>query len=132
MRPASGWAIDRWGRPVVILPGLLISAVGIALIGLAHDQFSFLLWGFVYGVANGMIYTALIALAMDRAPVSERGSAIATFQWGWDMGSSASAFLLGALTGILGYGGIFVLSAVCRVVGTLVFTWAWRSGGPGA
>lgn len=128
VRPAAGLAVDRWGKPVVVVPSLLVSALAITMIGLSRDQAWFLGWGFVYGLANGGIYTSLITLAVDRAAVAERGSAIATFQWGWDMGMSASAAVLGTLTGLLGYGGIFVLSALAPVTGAGLFVWSWRTG----
>lgn len=126
-RPAIGLAVDRWGAPVVALPSLIASAVGIAMIGLADNQASFLVWAFVYGLANGGIYTSLMTLAIDRSPVNERGSAIATFQWGWDMGMSISSTALGTLTGLLGYGGIFVVSALAPIAGSALFAWSWRT-----
>jgi len=126
-RPAIGIAVDRWGPPVVALPSLLVSAVGIAMIGLADTQGWFLVWAFIYGLANGGIYTSLMTLAIDRSPGNERGSAIATFQWGWDMGMSISSTVLGTVTGLLGYGGIFVVSAVAPIIGSGLFTWSWRT-----
>ena len=126
-RPAIGIAVDRWGSPAVALPSLLVSAVSIAMIGIADTQGWFLAWAFIYGLANGGIYTSLMTLAIDRSPVNERGSAIATFQWGWDMGMSISSMVVGTLTGLLGYGGIFVFSALGPIAGSALFAWSWRT-----
>ncbi len=128
VRPFAGWGADRWGRIPIALPGLVLSAVSMPLIGLATEQVWLLLWAFAYGAANGLVYTGLITWSIDRSPAEQRGSAIATFQWGWDIGSSISSAAMGVLAGFIGYGGIFVVSGVFPAVGAAVLVWAARSG----
>ena len=121
VRPFCGWAADHYGRSVVILPGLVLAGVAMLLISLVHSQLWFGLTGVVYGVANGMTFTGLLALTLDRVPPEQRGSAIATFQWAWDIGSSVSAAALGQIVILVGYAGIFAIAAAFPFIGATAF-----------
>jgi len=120
-RSFIGVVADRYGRGKVILPGLVLACLAMPAIAASQSVAWFWASALLYGLANGMCFTGLIAFTLDRVSSEERGSAIATFQWGWDIGSSVSAALMGMLVSVVGYGGIFLLSAVFPGVSAMIF-----------
>ena len=46
------------------------------------------------GTGNSMLYPTLVALVVDRTPVSERGLAIGTLSGAWDVGVFVGAPLI--------------------------------------
>ena len=107
VRAKAGALSDRWGRPPIIVPGLLLAALAMALVGMAHDPRTLLAAGALYGLAFGLAQPALMALVADRARDAERGRAISTFYAGWEVGIGVGAFALGHLLGRTGFTTVF-------------------------
>jgi MFS family permease len=97
VRAKAGSLSDRWGRGPVIVPGMLLTAAAMLLIGLAHAPRTLLAAGALYGLGLGLAQPALMALAADRAGEGERGRAIATLYMGWELGIGLGAYAFGYL-----------------------------------
>jgi len=122
-RPVAGWAADRFGRAVVVLPGLAFATAGMFLISFSTSTTLFIIAGLVYGVAMANGYVGLLSVTLDRVPQEERGSAVATFQWAWDIGSSFGAMASGALAAFMSYASLFAIAGVFPILGILGFYW---------
>lgn len=97
VRAKAGALSDRWGRSPIIVPGLVLAALALGLVGIAHGPRTLLAAGALYGLAFGMAQPALMALVADRAAEAERGRAISTFYAGWEVGIGVGAYALGHL-----------------------------------
>lgn len=97
----SGRWSDRHGRAAVILPGLLLAALGIAAVALAAGWW-LLPAVALFGVGVGLAQPSLIALAADYVAPSQRGSAIATVGMFLEGGISAGATLAGLIGQLAG------------------------------
>lgn len=117
----SGSIADRFGRPAVIAPGLLMSAVAMFLLMVASNQIMFLAAGFLAGVGFGLLQPGTQSLTVDRVPARERGAALATLQQAWDIGGSGGAFLIGPIAGVIGIAATFGIASVSAVTGTVGF-----------
>ncbi|MEC9320763.1 MAG: MFS transporter, partial [Chloroflexota bacterium] len=103
----SGRISDRFGRGSVIVPGLAMVSVAMFLLSQSFVVLMFMGAAFVHGVGYGLIYPGINSLVVDRVPVNERGSALATLQQAWDVGASGGNFVLGPVTGLFGFASAF-------------------------
>jgi MFS family permease len=106
----AGRASDRLGRMAVVLPGLIVSAIGLAAIA-AVGGWWLLVAGAVYGVGAGMVQPALFAAGGDRVPATERGSAMATMGLFLEIGIGGGSVVAGLVAGTLGLATTFALVA---------------------
>ena len=65
------WSPSRLGTALLALPPTIASLIAAAVL---------------LGTGNSMLYPTLVALVVDRAPLSERGLAIGTVSGAWDRG----------------------------------------------
>ena len=117
----AGPVADRLGRPTVIIPGLALTAISMFMLAYSHDQFMFLVSGFIAGAGFGLLHPGLVALTVDRAPTRERSAALATMQQAWDLGGSGGAYVLAPIAGAFGVAITFGIVGVGAVVGLAGF-----------
>jgi MFS family permease len=117
----SGPVADRFGRPAVITPGLLLAAAAMFLLMAASNQLMLLGAGFFAGFGFGLLQPGMQSLTVDRVPPRERGSAMATLQQAWDFGGSGGAFVLGPVAGVVGVAATFGVVGVGALAGAVGF-----------
>jgi MFS family permease len=76
MRPAVGWASDRFGRRPLLLIGGVITVVAFAAHLLVTTLAAFVIVRAVYGVGEALFFVAAITAVSDLAPPERRGEAI--------------------------------------------------------
>ena len=114
-RPIAGRISDRVGRVPIIIPGLIATCAGMALV--AQSETAVMLWiaGILTGIGMGGAHTGLLALAVDRVSGTQRGGATAIFQLAWDIGGFAS-FLVSVVGSFFAVEMIFWVASVGAVV----------------
>jgi MFS family permease len=103
---------DRFGAARVSGAALALSAVGLAIIGLAPSSIGLMVGTVVFACGVAFTMPALLALAVSRAPDSERGSVVGTTTVFLDLVFGFAPVILGAIADASGYGTIFLVSAV--------------------
>lgn len=101
---ATGALSDRWGRKMLIVPGMLVQAGAIALFAAATTFGSALTAAALLGAGTAMVYPTLIAAVSDRAPPSWRASAVGVYRLWRDSGYVVGALLAGSLADLAGTG----------------------------
>lgn len=103
-----------------------VSAFGVGLTMMAFAQTTLLLAmaAFVMGTAHGTAFPLLSSEVVNRARVSERGSAMAIFTSIFDMALLFGAPMIGFLIDGFGYTTAFSFGGFLLVVGILVY-WVW-------
>lgn len=114
-RPLAGRVSDRVGRVPVIVPGLIATCAGMALVANAETAPMLWLAGALTGIGMGGAHTGLLALAVDRVAATQRGGATAVFQLAWDIGGFAS-FLIAIVGAFFDVEMIFWVAAMGAVV----------------
>ena len=118
VRVLAGGLADRLGRLLVVrMMALLYLLAPISVIAL--DTIGLAVAGALLGVAQGIYYPALNAIAIERASAAERGKVMAAYNGAFNLGMSAAGLALGHLVAASGYLPIFWL-AVLASVGTFV------------
>jgi len=86
----SGEYSDRWNRTTLIVPGLVVLAVGFGLVGLTTGLATFLLAATVVGVGKGLFAIPSRALLSDLF-TDDRGRALGIYAAGTDAGGLLSS-----------------------------------------
>src|SRR5438034_254663 len=117
--------VIRRGRFAAIVPGMIVTALGMYLVSRAASAEAFILAGVAVGFGFATAQPALQALAIDLAGPAERGTAMATFWAFTDVGVISGSFVSGQIAAVSGLGAVFVVSAVMPLVGVAGLL-AWR------
>ena len=101
----------------MIVPGMLFVATGMFVLTGAANQFMLLSAAFLAGGGFGLVQPGIQSLTIDRAPTSERSSALATLQGAWDVGGFGGAIALGPLAGVIGVAAAFATAGAVALAG---------------
>lgn len=116
-RPIAGRLADARGRRVIVVTGMLLSALGGGLYFLPLDVPGLVLARLVLGIGDGWVFTAGATWIVDLAPEHRRGQAIGLFGlsiWG---GLAAGPVLGEALFSGGGYDLVWAFAAAAPLVG---------------
>ena len=129
VRPFAGRLSDRHGRRAVVIPGLLVGAVGVALTGLARGPLSLAVAAALYGVGiAGLSFPALTAWTVDRSGEA-RGAAMAAFYGSYDLAIALGAFAFGPVYERFGFAAVNSAGAA-GIIAAAVLAASVRPGYP--
>jgi MFS family permease len=120
-RAFIGRLTDRYGRAVIIVPGIILMAMALAVLPMAHTFLHFVISAALFGMGFGSAQPAAMALLIDRVRPEQRGLATSTYFTGFDVGISIGSLLLGVVSQHLGFGVMWPISAVCTLLGLAGF-----------
>lgn len=120
-RPYLGRAFDEKGAKAVLLPSMLIFAVGLTMLGFTSNGFMLLLSAGLIGLGYGTLLPGFQALTIATTSQKRSGHAMATFFIFYDLGIAAGAFTWGIVSAKLGFGPMYVLGALLILLTTLLF-----------
>jgi predicted MFS family arabinose efflux permease len=107
-RILGGRLPDVVGLRPVLLPALVLLAAGLAAVS------------FVRSGAHGYIFPILNAVAVNRAPLGERGTVVSMYTAMVDLGTTLGGPLLGGIARLLGYPCMYLTAAVVVAAGVAV------------
>lgn len=115
VRIGLGGIADRLGRLRVATFALFFYiAAPLSLLWL--DMLGLFFTGAILGLAHGLFFPALNAVALGYTSASERGKGMAAFHGAFNVGFAAGSYLLGFIVVNTGYPSIFlVAAAICAV-----------------
>lgn len=108
---------DVIGQHLSARLSLSCSAASLVLMGLWQTPAGLIVGAVLFGVGQALGFPALMTLAVQAAPVSERASAVGTFTMFFDGAFGLGAFGLGFVAEMSGYPGVFLASAVVALAG---------------
>jgi MFS transporter, DHA1 family, multidrug resistance protein len=125
--PAASTAADRRGRARVIIPSLWITAISLAVIGLATGSVVFIIGSLLLGFGNAVGGPAPAAYAAEVSSAQARGMAMGAFRTAGDLGLLIGPPLLGAVADTNGYPWAFWANAVIVASAAIVLGLAVRA-----
>ena len=123
-RVLLGWLPDRVGRMKVLYPSLGILVFGFFVLAGAGSWVGVAIAGAFCGAGHGFIFPILTALLVDRAPETDRGSAMSFFTALFDVGTLIGGPVLGAIIDSAGWGPMYVAAGAALGVASVIF-WRW-------
>jgi MFS family permease len=115
VRLGLGSAVDRWGRRRAAFVSLVLYALTALAAASLQPNWLFVL-GLGFGVAHGLAWPSLCALAVEGAARGRVGSALTRVQASFGIGSMAAVLCGGHLVTAFGYPTAFVLAAAAMGV----------------
>ena len=122
-------APDRLGPKRASGTALLLISAGLLTIGFWNVPAGLYAGTVVLAFGQALAFPALMTLAVNGAPASERSSVVGTFTAFTELGFAIGALCLGAIASATGYDGVFVVCAIGPLLGALLLV---RIAGPRA
>lgn len=143
IRGPGGKLSDIKGRKSVIVPGMILVALGLFVLSRAESLQSFLAAAVLYGIGFGLFHPAMMALLVDRINPQGRGAAMGTFTASFDLGIGMGSIVMGlilqyagisqALIGlfgrIAGFTTIYILGALIVLAALVLFITGYKNKG---
>ena len=116
----AGRLADTVGRKPLVIVGLVVTAIGLGLLGFSSNLVLLLVLSAVSGLGAGLLNPAQQATVADVIG-SERsgGPVLATFQMAQDSGAIVGPILIGVIADQAGFGWAFAATAVVSLVALL-------------
>ncbi len=118
-RLIAGKISDQVGRVPVLKVSAWVIALGMVIIGYAHEPWMFYLGSFVFGLGNGTFSPAINAWTVDLGDPNQRGRALATMFIALEIAIGAGALYAGwyFASDVANIPAVFNLCAVSSVLG---------------
>src|SRR5215510_8238967 len=118
---------DRYGRAMVIVPGLSAAWLALVVFALAPNGAVLYLGVSLYGLGIGLAQPGLSAFVIDRLTPDRRGLGMSTFGQGIDLGMGLGGVLMGRIATQVGFTSMYLCGSGCIGVGLAVFLWGNRA-----
>ena len=112
----------------MILPGLLLGALGVGLLPLGKDVFVLSLLSLLFGIGFATVTSSTSALVADLAKGGQFGASIGVLRTIMDIGQTIGPVMTGLLVATWGYAIAFPVLAAVLAMSALVFAVAPRLG----
>ena len=120
---------DRLGPKRTSSTALVLISAGLLTIGVWNVPAGLFAGTVVLAFGQALAFPALMTLAVNGAPASERSSVVGTFTAFTELGFAVGALSLGLIASAVGYDGVFIVCAVGPLLGVLLLA---RIAGPRA
>ena len=125
-RPFTGPLMDRRGATIVIVPCLIIFALGMVLFSQASTGVLLLTSAILIGFGYGNFNSVAQALALKVTEKHRLGLATATYYILFDIGLGIGPFVLGNLVSLLGYRMMFLLMVPVILLALVLYMFIFR------
>ncbi|PWU68135.1 MFS transporter [Gracilibacillus dipsosauri] len=120
-RPYLGRWFDTYGALPVIIPCMILFALGFVGLSLSTTATLFLISAGVIGIGYGSLLPFMLSVVVERSPSHRSGHATATFFTLYDSGIALGSFLLGIIVAHTGFVNLFFLLAGFVIMVTFLF-----------
>ena len=119
----AGRVVDVYGRKVAIVPGLLVSALALALFAVARTYPQYLAAAAVLGLGTGVAGPAPAAYVSDILPAHAFGASMGLYRTIMDVGMVAGPVIAGTVADLLGLPWALAVNAGLLAACALFFAW---------
>jgi predicted MFS family arabinose efflux permease len=108
---------DRHGPACLLVPGVVLSAVGMAALAAIGTPSAVIGGALVFGLGFGALQNATLVLMYARVPAGGESAVSAIWNAAYDLGMAAGALGAGLVVAHAGYVAVFLLAAVVMLPG---------------
>ena len=125
MRPVSGKLMDKKGIRLPVIPGMILTASSMFLLGRISTLPLILLTGIIRSLGQGAAQPSLQAGCIQKVGLEQSGVATSTYYLGGDicqgLGPMAGGLIVGQLAGLAGYRVLFDLCGIIMLCALIFF-----------
>lgn len=129
IRPSSGKLMDRYGLKTVVLPGLLITAVAMVILGFSYSIIPVMISAALRAFGQGAGQPSLQAASIKKVGRDRIGVANSTYYLGGDIGQGLGPVIGGTIIASFGYTQLFLFCALLLILGMVIFLMTERREG---
>lgn len=118
-RWAAGRAGDRRGHAGLLIPGVVLSAAGLAALAATGSAVLVIGGAAVFGIGFGLLQNATLTLMYARVPADGQTAVSAIWNAAYDTGMGVGAIGMGLVAGHTGYPGVFLLTGLLTLTALL-------------
>jgi MFS family permease len=119
-RWVSGRLGDRRGQIGLLLPGVVLSIVGMAALSATHSPTTVVAGSAVFGAGFGILQNATLALMYSRVPAAGYSTVSAIWNAAYDFGMAIGAVGVGLVLSTVGFSAAFLLTAAAMLPALLL------------
>ena len=112
VRPITGQLFDSRGPDIVIIPSLIVYAIGMFALSFTSSTWMLLLAGGLIGMGYGTLLPCFQTLAIQSTTHKRSAYATATFFTLYDTGIAVGSFALGIAVSYLGYANLYMIVGI--------------------
>jgi MFS family permease len=116
-----GRLTDRRGPDIVVIPGMIATAVGLMIIPFIHNPWPLFILGLPMGLAQGAVCPSINALIFLRCSPQRRGTASGAYFAAIDVGFAIGGIVFGVVSDIIGYSFVYWTAAVLTVIALALY-----------
>lgn len=120
-RPVAGKMYDQLGPRSTIFPGQVLMITAVLLLGISPSMITYVSAAVTLGLGFGAVGPGLQALIIQIVEPRRRGAATATLMSAMDLGIGVGSVALGVVAGWLGYGAMYLVSAIPGILAAIWF-----------
>lgn len=125
-RSFAGRIYDKKGHRAIFIPGAMLILAAMLLLAWLPSSLVMYIAAGLYGFGFGSVQPALQAWSVEKAPMNRKGMANATFFSFFDLGVGIGAIAFGQIGHWLGYGSIYIASAISVFLSILLYMYLIR------
>ena len=111
---------DRLGAARLAGAALVVETIGLTVIGVVVSPVGLYVGTAVFATGVAFMFPALITVAVDRVPETERGSAVGTAGAFFDVSFGLAPAMLGSVADAQGYPAVFLVGAAVAIGGAVL------------
>lgn len=115
-RPFLGRAFDNRGARFVMVPSLVIFAIGLALLSFTNSAFMLFIAAGLIGLGYGSLLPGFQTISIQSTHKHRSGHAISTFFIFYDIGIATGAYVWGLVVAGFGFENMYFMSALLILV----------------
>ncbi|RLQ90840.1 MFS transporter [Planomicrobium sp. Y74] len=123
VRPFTGRLFDAKGPDYVIMPSIIVFAIGLWTLSYTASSWMLLLSGALIGLGYGTLLPSFQTLAIEAADKHRSGYATGTFFAFYDTGIAIGAVALGVMASALGYSELYLTLSVFVLFIGVYYKW---------
>ncbi|MBU7595738.1 MFS transporter [Metabacillus halosaccharovorans] len=121
IRLLSGKLFDKYGPSIILIPGSILSIIGLILLYVAANDSMFLIAAIFYGFGFGAIFPAVQTWCMNLVEEHEHEDAMASFFNFFDLGIGGGSFVLGLVATVTSYQTVYFVAAIVFVMVLVIY-----------
>lgn len=120
-RPYTGRIYDEKGAKFVVIPGLIVFALGLLILSYIGSGFGFIIAGAFIGLGYGAAVPSMQTIAVQSSDINRSSYATATFFTFFDIGVSIGSYILGIIALQLGYRSMYLTTVAVILLALMCY-----------